>query len=149
MGAGVGLWVGAGVGLWVGAGVGAILTCAGVGGGRFTLTAAISGILRGSNPSWKVPDGTTVLDPCGVGEGFALAGKEVGAGRGVEFWKMVVGLGEGLVLAKVVPIGVAWGAAVVAAPDGAALLLREICCPPWIFCWRLVWKVPVFWLKES
>jgi hypothetical protein len=74
-----------------------------VGGGRFTLTAAISGILRGSNPSWKVPDGTTVLEPCGVGEGFARAGKEVGAGRGVEFWKMVVGLGEGLVLAEVFP----------------------------------------------
>jgi len=67
VGAGVGLCVGAGVGLWVGAGdglrvgawvgllvgawVGAIFTGAGVGGGRFTLTAAISGILRGSNPS--------------------------------------------------------------------------------------------------
>lgn len=65
----VGLWVGAGVGRWVGAGVGlcvgagAILTGAGVAGGRFTLTAAISGILRGSNPSWKVPEGTTVLVP--------------------------------------------------------------------------------------
>lgn len=62
---------------------------------------------------------------------------------------MVVGLGEGLVLAKVVPIGVACGAAVVAAPDGAALLLSEICCPPWIFWLRFVWKVPVFWLKVS
>jgi len=58
---GAGRWVGAGVGLWVGAG--AILTGAGVAGGRFTLTAAISGILRGSNPSWKVPEGTTVLVP--------------------------------------------------------------------------------------
>lgn len=94
VGAGVGLRVGAGVGLWVGAGVGAILTGAGVGGGRFTLTAAILGILRGSNPSLIVPAGRTALDPCGEGEGLARAGNEVGEGRGVEFWKIVVGLGD-------------------------------------------------------
>jgi len=38
---------------------------------------------------------------------------------------------------------------VVTTPEGALLLTREICCPPCTFCWRFVWKVPVFWLKES
>lgn len=84
---------------------------------------------------------------------MALAGKDVGAGagRGVEFWNTVAGLGEALVAANVVPMGAVWGAgaAVVTTPEGALLLTREICCPPWIFCWRFVWKVPVFWLKES
>jgi len=66
----------------------------------------MSGMLRGSNPSWKVPAGT-VLVPWGAGEGFALAGKDVGAGagRGVEFWNTLAGLGEALVAAKVVPMG--------------------------------------------
>ena len=38
---------------------------------------------------------------------MALAGKDVGAGagRGVEFWNTVAGLGEALVAANVVPMG--------------------------------------------
>jgi len=37
------------------------------------------------------------------------------------------------------------GAAVV--PAGAAWFWRLRATPPWTFCWRLVWKVPEFWLK--
>jgi len=96
-----------------------------------------------------VPAGRTPLDPCGEGEGLTLVGNEVGAGRGLEFWNTAVGLGDALVAAKVVPRGTEFGEAVVTTPDGALLLLRVICCPPWTFCWRFVWKVPVFWLNDN
>ena len=37
------------------------------------------------------------------------------------------------------------GTAVV--PAGAAAFWRLSWTPPWTFCWRAVWKVPLFWLK--
>lgn len=92
-------------------------------GGRFTLTAEMSGMFSGSNLRGKVLEGATGaagdgLALTGAWVGLALTGKEVGVGLGAN----VVGTG--------------WGAAVVAgtAPDGALLLLREICWPPWTFC---------------
>ena len=59
---------------------------------------------------------------------------------------------EGLWLTVVLTVCVVSGAAVVTTgaavvPAGAAAFWRLSWTPPWTFCWRAVWKVPLFWLK--
>ena len=79
--------------------------------------------------SWMVPAGTTA------------AGLGAGGVAGVGLWLTVV-LRVWVVRGAAV---VTTGAAVV--PAGAAAFWRLSWTPPWTFCWRAVWKVPLFWLK--
>ena len=88
--------------------------------------AKLAGLFWLAGWIWMVPAGRTGW-ALGVGGGRAAWGRGVGEKRTVVAGARVVAL---------------W-------PVGAALLLVLIWAPPGRFCWREVWKTPVFWLKDS